>query len=48
MSQISLDTMAPALNGSAYLNGNEVTISLQDYQGKWLVLFFYGSDFTFV
>jgi peroxiredoxin (alkyl hydroperoxide reductase subunit C) len=26
----------------------EETVSLSDYQGKWLVLFFYPLDFTFV
>ncbi len=31
------------------LFGNEVkTVSLKDYRGKWLVLFFYPLDFTFV
>ena len=24
------------------------TASLEDYRGKWLVLFFYPADFTFV
>ncbi|MBN8210592.1 redoxin domain-containing protein [Bacillus sp. NTK071] len=23
-------------------------VSLEDYRGKWVILFFYSSDFTFV
>lgn len=26
----------------------DFTVSLKDYAGKWLVLFFYPLDFTFV
>jgi peroxiredoxin 2/4 len=26
----------------------KATASLQDYRGKWLVMFFYPADFTFV
>lgn len=29
-------------------NGEFKTVKLSDYQGKWLVLFFYPLDFTFV
>lgn len=29
-------------------NGEFVTINLNDYKGKWLVLFFYPLDFTFI
>jgi alkyl hydroperoxide reductase subunit AhpC len=33
----------------AYGNGKDFgTVSLSDYRGKWLVLFFYPLDFTFV
>src|SRR5262245_46560224 len=28
--------------------GKEKMVKLSDYKGKWLVLFFYPSDFTFV
>jgi peroxiredoxin (alkyl hydroperoxide reductase subunit C) len=34
----------PAVDG----NGRDRTVSLHDYVGKWLVLFFYPHDFTFV
>jgi alkyl hydroperoxide reductase subunit AhpC len=39
---------APAFSGPAALNGDITNISLGDYAGKWLVLFFYPLDFTFV
>jgi alkyl hydroperoxide reductase subunit AhpC len=29
-------------------NGEFITVSLDDYRGKWLALFFYPLDFTFV
>jgi len=33
----------------AYANGQGIKkISLSDYKGKWIVLFFYPADFTFV
>jgi peroxiredoxin (alkyl hydroperoxide reductase subunit C) len=39
---------APAFAGEAAQGGDIVNLSLDDYQGKWLVLFFYPLDFTFV
>jgi len=39
---------APYFKASALVNGAEKTISLDDYKGKWKVLFFYPLDFTFV
>jgi peroxiredoxin (alkyl hydroperoxide reductase subunit C) len=32
----------------AFHNGKITTIDLNDYKGKWIILFFYPSDFTFV
>lgn len=32
----------------AYHNEEEIKIKLSNYRGKWLILFFYPSDFTFV
>ncbi|VIO87094.1 Uncharacterized protein BM_BM5279 [Brugia malayi] len=34
--------------GTAVVNGDFKTISMKDYKGKWLILFFYPLDFTFV
>jgi peroxiredoxin (alkyl hydroperoxide reductase subunit C) len=39
---------APDFSGEAYLNGEFKKISLSDFKGKKLVLFFYPLDFTFV
>lgn len=33
---------------TAYKKGEFTTVSLADYHGKWVVLFFYPRDFTFV
>ncbi|MCB9663039.1 MAG: peroxiredoxin [Alphaproteobacteria bacterium] len=39
---------APSFAGKAALHGEIKDVSLDDYKGKWLVLFFYPLDFTFV
>ena len=41
---------APALQCEAWLRGadGETTISLDDFRGRWVVLFFYPRDFTFI
>lgn len=42
--------VAPLFRAAAY-EPNErdiVQISLEDYRGSWVILFFYPSDFTFV
>lgn len=40
---------APNFSAKAVFNGGEVReISLEEYKGKWVVLFFYPLDFTFV
>ena len=39
---------APDFTTDAIVNGERTKVSLSDYIGKWVVLFFYGSDFTFV
>ncbi len=39
---------APDFTAQAYHNGEITEISLSDYRGKWVVLFFYPLDFTFV
>lgn len=46
---VELGKKAPYFKGEACLpNGDFKTLSLDDYKGKWLVLFFYPLDFTFV
>jgi lipoyl-dependent peroxiredoxin subunit C len=41
---------APKFKAQAYLRSTDSfkEISLDDYKGKWLVLYFYPADFTFV
>jgi alkyl hydroperoxide reductase subunit AhpC len=39
---------APYFEGQAWFDGQIQTIKLSDYRGKWVVLFFYPFDFTFV
>lgn len=39
---------APEFKGDAVVGGDFKQISLADYKGKWLVMFFYPLDFTFV
>ncbi|MBI4064342.1 MAG: peroxiredoxin [Elusimicrobia bacterium] len=39
---------APEFAAQAVVDGNFQEIKLSDYKGKWVVLFFYPLDFTFV
>ncbi|GFQ82552.1 thioredoxin-dependent peroxide reductase, mitochondrial [Trichonephila clavata] len=39
---------APDFKATAVVNGSFKDVSLQDYKGKYVVLFFYPLDFTFV
>jgi len=39
---------APDFKGKAVVNKQFKDIQLSDYKGKWLILFFYPLDFTFV
>merc|ERR1712156_262651 len=39
---------APNFQGQAVVNGQFKEIKLDDFKGKYLVLFFYPLDFTFV
>ncbi|KAG5862751.1 hypothetical protein JTB14_005088 [Gonioctena quinquepunctata] len=44
----SLAKPAPIFKGTAVVDGLFKEISLEDYKGKYVVLFFYPLDFTFV
>lgn len=48
MSQLQLTKPAPNFQGTAVVDGEFKEIKLADYKGKYLVLFFYPLDFTFV
>ncbi|MBN1284756.1 MAG: redoxin domain-containing protein [Anaerolineae bacterium] len=39
---------APEFSTQAYHHDEIINVSLSDYIGKWVVLFFYPADFTFV
>lgn len=44
-----IDQPAPQFVAQAVFDGGEIkTLSLSDFKGKWVVLFFYPLDFTFV
>lgn len=45
---VKVGQKAPAFEETAYVGGNFKTVKLSDYKGKWVVLFFYPLDFTFI
>ncbi|MBS1266747.1 MAG: Peroxiredoxin [Candidatus Woesearchaeota archaeon] len=45
---IKIGDKAPQFREDAFVNGKIKKIGLDDYKGKWIVLFFYPADFTFV
>lgn len=48
MSKAFIGQPAPSFSVDAVVNGDFKTVSLSDYKGKYVVLFFYPLDFTFV
>lgn len=50
MSNLRVGMMAPEFKTQAYVDGQFKDVALKDYlnQGKWVCLFFYPLDFTFV
>jgi len=48
MSSLQPAQPAPHFEGMAVVKGEFKKISLSDYKGKYVVLFFYPLDFTFV
>jgi peroxiredoxin 2/4 len=45
---LQIGKAAPDFTAQAVVNGEIKDISLKDYKGQWVVLFFYPLDFTFV
>ena len=45
---VKINAPAPEFTEEAYINDEINKISLKDYRGKWVILFFYPADFTFV
>ena len=50
MSNLRVGASAPDFKTTAYISGQDgfKEIGLQDYRGKWVCLYFYPLDFTFV
>ncbi len=45
---VKLNTIAPSFETQAFKDGDFKTVSLDEYKGKFVVLFFYPADFSFV
>lgn len=45
---VKVQQPAPDFTLKAYKNGTFSSVKLSDYKGKWVMLFFYPGDFTFV
>lgn len=45
---LEINQKAPEFTAEAFQNNDVKKISLADYKGKWVVLFFYPADFTFI
>jgi peroxiredoxin (alkyl hydroperoxide reductase subunit C) len=45
---VRIGNPAPDFTAEAYHQGMIKTIHLADYRGKWVILFFYPADFTYV
>lgn len=42
------DDQAPIFSAEAIVNQEIKTLNMEEFRGKWMILFFYASDFTFV
>lgn len=45
---VNINEQAPEFEENALINNEIKKISLSDYKGKWVILFFYPADFTFI
>ncbi|HLG29477.1 MAG TPA: redoxin domain-containing protein, partial [Candidatus Brocadiales bacterium] len=45
---VKIGAQAPDFKLEGYYNGKIQDFPLKDYKGKWVVLFFYPLDFTFI
>jgi len=48
MCQVKVGQQAPDFTAPAFFKGDFTEVKLADYAGKWVVVFFYPGDFTFV
>jgi hypothetical protein len=45
---LKIGDAAPGFNLDGVLGGEKINIKLSEQRGRWVVVFFYASDFTFV
>jgi len=45
---IKINEKAPDFSQEIFVDGKVKRVKLKDFKGKWLVLFFYPADFTFI
>ena len=45
---VKINDLAPEFNAEIFQNNEVKRVNLSDYKGKWVVLFFYPADFTFI
>ncbi len=45
---VNINEQAPEFNAEVFQNNEVKRVNLSDYKGKWVVLFFYPADFTFI
>ena len=45
---LAINALAPGFTANAFHNHQETKVSLSNYSGKWVILFFYPADFTFI
>lgn len=45
---VEINQTAPGFTTKAFHEGEIKTVNLSDFRGKWVILFFYPADFTFV
>jgi len=48
MPELQIGNQVPTFDMEGYFKGNKQRYALKDFKGKWVVLFFYPLDFTFV
>ena len=46
--KLEINQPAPKFEAKAFQNDEIKTVKLDSYKGKWVVLFFYPADFTFI
>lgn len=43
-----IDQFAPTFRATGVRQGQQVTVNLEDLRGRWVILFFFPSSFSFV